>query len=248
MKQERIKMTPRLAKTVISVVWAIAVIAVFSFHRFSSASGHTAPPMTAERAAPVLSPDRALVTRFDNAIQRRFLTEPNFGMARIGPVRRRSPHLSHFSPSNDEESSSVADIEKGGWRAALYLFGRRSTPKGKKGHELEKFDIRYRLNRPLTITADLKRGQVPSGKKLIGEVKEAFLGFQTPGSPNENNYEFTIGDWSYFAKPVRAANASCIQCHTDYVITEKLGEDKYKFRKRAVGDVNGVLVYGFARK
>ena len=79
------------------------------------------------------------------------------------------------------------------------------------------------------------------------EVKDAFLFFQRNEHESESNIQFTKGEWTFVAKPVRAANESCIRCHTDYVITEKLDHDRYKFRKRAVGDVNGIIVYGFSR-
>ena len=230
-------------KIIVCLVWTFSIIVFLSFHEFSPASGQTVEMMTDKKP----KPENPLVDRFDKAVQQRFLTEPDFGMRRIVPVHPPSPHLNQFSPVNDEEEASVADFVKNGWKVSLYLFGRRATPKIIDGKEQKDFSINYRLNQPLPITKDLRGKQLPKAGKLLKQIKNAFIAFQTPNSPNENDYKFTIGKWSYVAKPVRAVNQSCLKCHTDYVITEKLEDDKYKFRKRQVGDANGVIVYGFAK-
>lgn len=138
-------------------------------------------------------------------------------------------------------------FEKDGWKVGLYLFGRRAMPDGKDENPLDKFKIRYRINSPVPITWGMKEKELPKAKKLIKEVKAAFIAFQSPSGENEARYQFTQGDWTYIAKPVRAVNQSCIRCHTDYVITEKLDDKRFRFRKRAVGDVNGIIVYGFSK-
>ncbi len=223
------------------LVWTLSIVALFSFQGFSPVSSQTKGSVVVKNS----KPENALVERFDAAIQQRFLTEPNFGMRRIQPAFPPNPHLEQFSPINDEERASVAAFEKDGWKVSLYLFGRHAAPKVVDGKEQKEFSVSYRLNKPLPITKELTEKQLPNAEKLLKEVKAAFLEFQTPNSPNENNYEFSIGKWSYVAKPVRAVNQSCLKCHTDYVVTEKVGDDKYKFRKRQVGDANGVIVYGF---
>jgi len=231
-------------KIIVCLIWAFSIVVLFSFQEFSPASGQT-KELTLDKNP---KPENSLVDRFDKAVQQRFLTEPNFGIRRIQPVHPPSPHLEQFSPINDEEKTSVADFENDGWKVSLYLFGRRATPKIADGKEQKEFTINYRLNKPLPITRELRGKHLPKAEKLLKEVKAAFLEFQTPNSPNENDYEFSIGKWSYVAKPVRAVNQSCLKCHTDYVLTEKIEDDKYKFRKRQVGDANGVIVYGFAKK
>lgn len=231
-------------KIIVCLVWAFFIIALFSFQKFSPASGQTNETIFDKHP----KPENSLVDRFDKAIQQRFLTEPDFGIRRIQPVYPPNPHLEQFSPINDEEKASVADFEKNGWNVSLHLFGRRAYPKIVDGKEQKKFSINYRLNKPLPITGELRREKLPKAEKLLKQVKAAFLEFQTPNSPNENDYKFSIGKWSYVAKAVRAVNQSCLKCHTDYVITEKIEDDKYKFRKRQVGDANGVIVYGFSRK
>ena len=231
-------------KYVVCLVWMSLIAAVFTMRDFSPITAQTQNVINEKSA----KPESSLIDRFDKAIQQRFLTEPDFGMRRIQPVNPPSPHLDYFSPINDEEKAGVAGFEQDGWKVSLYLFGRRATPKIENEKEQKDFAINYRLNQPLSITKDLKQKSLPKAGKLLKEIKKAFIEFQTPNSSRENEYEFSIGKWFYVAKPVRAVNQSCLRCHTDYVITENLGDDKYKFRKRRVGDANGVIVYGFSKK
>jgi Protein of unknown function (DUF3365) len=234
-------------KILACLVWTLFIAALLFSQTFSPVNGQTKEVVFDKKVKFNPKPANALVDRFDKAIQQRFLTEPNFGIRRIQPAYPPSPHLEQFSPINDEERLSVAGFERDGWKVSLYLFGRRATPKIVDGKEQKKFIINYRLNKPLPITIEPGEKELPKSEKLLKEVKAAFLEFQTPNSPNENNYEFNIGKWSYVAKPVRAVNESCLKCHTDYVVTGKIGDDQYKFRKRRVGDANGVLVYGFTK-
>ena len=132
-------------------------------------------------------------------------------------------------------------------RFFLYLFGKRANPRIVDGKTKKDFVINYRINQPVSITKGLKKQDLPKGETLMKDVKEAFLAFQTPNGANENNYDFRVGKWSYVVRPVRAANESCLKCHTDYVVTEKLKSGQFKFRKRQIGDANGVLVYGFSK-
>jgi hypothetical protein len=192
-------------------------------------------------------PELALIDKFDKAVQQRFLTKPFFGIARIEPVFKPNPHLRAFLPENEEERKSVGDFVNDGWKVDIYLFGRRTQPMVVNGKERKEFNVNYRLNRPVSVTGNLKEKEMQKPETLLKDVKHAFREFETNASPNRNHYEFSIGNWSYVARPVRAANASCLQCHTDYVIAEQTAKNKYRFRRRQVGDVNGVLVYGFSK-
>ena len=195
-------------------------------------------------------PESSKVEDLDRAIQKRFLSEPFFGIARIMPATPqplRSGHVGGFSPNIGEEAEIVDFFRRSGWRVGIYLYGRRATPREKDGKPTGDFDIRYRVNEPVPVTFGLKEKDLPGAKRLVDEVKEAFLRFQAESLADTGEVSFRKGDWSFVAKPVRAVNESCIRCHTDYVITQKVGEDRYAFRKRAVGDVNGVIVYGFSK-
>jgi hypothetical protein len=236
------------AKILVCLVWAVGATFLFSGQMFRKAHSQI---KTSEKdvnwSRVKAKPDGLLIDAFDAAIQKRFLTEPNFGIRRIMPTYPVNPHFEYFAAQTEEEKKALAEFENGGWKVFLYLFGRRAGPRVVDGKQRNDFSIRYRINQPVVITQSLKREDLPKGEKLLDDVKAAFLAFQTPNGENENNYEFSEGKWSYVARPVRAVNESCVKCHTDYVITEKLKDDKYKFRKRKVGDANGVLVYGFTR-
>ena len=239
-------------KLKVTVVFAAALLAaVFVL----LASLHTRVEVQADSIDPIdtvsdpTSPE-ALVEKFDKTIQLRFLTEPFVGMARIAPRRPTGPsprHVSGFSPQTHEEVAAVAGFEKEGWDVGIYLFGRRVDPRTNTKKETD-YDIRYRLFNPAPVTSGLKRSSFRKQKKLAEEVKRAFLEFQKMDGPNANEMKFEIGDWSYFARPVRASNQSCLQCHRDYVITDKLADGKFVARPRKIGDVNGVLFYALRKR
>jgi hypothetical protein len=239
------EMTILRLKILVCLIWIFSSIFLFSPENLWLIVGNAG--LAEDKPGINVKPKNELIDRFDRAIQQRFLTEPNFGIRRIIPIPPPNPHLESFYPITNEEITSVANFEKEGWKVDLYLFGRRAMPKLTDGKESKNFSIEYRLNKPLPVTKGLKAADLPKAEKLLKEVKTAFLEFQNRNSPNENNYEFSIGKWSYVAKPVRAANQSCLKCHTDYVITSKLENNQYKFRRRQVGDANGVLVYGFSK-
>jgi hypothetical protein len=191
--------------------------------------------------------DRSSITSFDRAIQQRFLTNPGFGMARMMPIDPQpleSKHLRYFSPQNKEEQNAVTTFQNKGWEVGLYLFGRWTEPDPKKDNK--KFKILYRANLPVPITAGLKAEDLPKSKKLAEQVKQAFLDFQK--FPDSGPRSFSRGGWNFTASPVRVANQSCLQCHTDHVVTDKFQDNNYAFRKKEVGDVNGVIVYAFRER
>jgi hypothetical protein len=195
-------------------------------------------------------PDMALIDKFDSQIQQRFLTEPFFGIARIAPVTPqplRSDHLRHFSPVNADEAGIQKSFIDDGWDVGIYLYGRRAEPKIVKGRQKNDFSIRYRVNQPVPVTAGVSEREMQDATDMINQVKEAFLAFQNTAPDELRNFEFDSGDWSYVARPVRAVSQSCLKCHNDYVMLERLGNDKFKMRKRQVGDVNGILLYAFRR-
>jgi hypothetical protein len=230
-------------KTFICLVWAICTVMFVSTQDFWSANSQIVEKKVKSNPKPEMSQ----IDFFDSLIQKRFLIEPDFGMRRIQPVFPPSPHLEFFDAKDGDETKSVNKFINEGWQGSIYLFGRIANPKIINGKEQSSFSINYRLNKPLAMTKNIKQTDLPKAEKLLKKVKSAFIAFQTPNSENENNYEFSIGKWSYVARPVRAVNESCIRCHTDYVITEKLGDGKFTFRKRKIGDANGVIVYGFSK-
>ena len=233
------------SKAIVAAAWMIFACGAF-LYRSQIVDGQT---LTAD--GPAILPDTALIEKFDREVHARFLTMPFFGISRMAPTTPqplRSNHVGSFMPSNPAEAEIVKSFTDGGWDVGLYLYGRRAEPKLEKGKPKEEFDIRYRVNQPVKVTLSLKDGELPEAKGIIDEVKTAFLTFQNETADAPTNIEFVKGDWSYIARPVRAMNESCIKCHNDYVILDKLPNGQFKMRKRQVGDVNGVLLYAFRRR
>lgn len=243
-------MTTRKVKLIACLLWMLSLCALFNAEMLKPSDSHARAALAALPDKEIKSnpkPEPALIDKFDKAVQQRFLTKLFFGIARIEPVFKPNPHLRVFVPEDEEERKSVGDFVNDGWKVDIYLFGRRTQPVVVNGKERKEFKANYRLNRPISVTGNLKEKEMQKPDTLLKEVKHAFREFETPTSPNRNHYEFSIGDWSYVARPVRAANESCLQCHTDYVIAEQTAKNRYRFRRRQVGDVNGVLVYGFIK-
>ncbi len=180
-----------------------------------------------------------LIEKFDAAIQQRFLTEPGFGIVRITPP---NPHLTYFNAKDGDEKTSVENLEANGWRAGLYLFGRRIEKQTDEKTGKSKFYVSNRTFAPMPVTKNVEPENLAQPSNLLDETANAFQEFQT-----SDIYEFDNGKWAYVAKPVRAQQ-SCLKCHTDYVMISKIGEKPYKYRKRQAGNAIGILVYGFAKE
>jgi hypothetical protein len=236
----------RKLKIVLISIWLS--VAVFIANHRDPAAAQTNRPITNIYQR---RPDVRLIDRFDNEIHARFLTEPFFGMARLAPttpVKLRSNHVAGFMPQTPEEIELERTFKDSGWDVGIYLYGRRAVPKLKNGKPQDDFKITYRVNVPVPVTFGLREGQLQDAKGLIRYVKQAFLDFQSAGVDGTNTFEFEKGDWSYVARPVRAVNQSCLKCHNDYVVVDKLANNKFKLKRREVGDVNGILLYAFRKR
>jgi hypothetical protein len=233
-------------KTIIIAIWLIAAGSIsFLPSRYVDAQYDRTAAVEPRR------PDKALIDKFDTEVRTRFLTMPFFGITRIAPrepVPFRSSHIGSFSPQTPEEVAAVKAFNDDRWDVGIYLYGRRSEPKLKNEKPTNKFSIRYRVNRPVPVSFGLREGQLQEPAHLIKYVKQAFLLYQKAQPDEATDFEFENGDWSYIARPVRAMNQSCLQCHNDYVVIDKLPNGQFKLKKREVGDVNGILLYAFRKQ
>lgn len=220
-------------KLIFCLTWTIFVMCAIFIKTF---------PFTNVAAKSNEKPAIELIEKFDAAIQQRFLTEPGLGITRVAPLTPTNPHLRSFTPKEGDEKTSIESLEANGWRAGLYLFGRRIVKQTSEKNGKSKFYISNRTFDPMPVTKNVKLKNLTESAHLLDEVAMAFQTFQTA-----DKYEFDEGKWSYVAKPVRAQQ-SCLKCHTDYVMTSKIGEKPYKYRKRQSGDAIGVLVYGFVEE
>lgn len=232
-------------KVLAVATWLIFTVGIFYLH-----SSFVDAQTTSPRPILTRKPDMALINKFDNEIRARFLSEPFFGVARIAPtqpVKLASAHLSSFSPKTSAEMDAVKSFVEGGWDVGIYLYGRRAEPKVKNGKAKDKYAITYRVNQPVTVTGLQRPSQLQDPKNLVKYVKEAFLEYQNAKPTDAENFQFDNGDWSYVARPVRVVSESCLRCHNDYVVIDKLSAGQFKLRKRGIGDVNGILLYAFRR-
>lgn len=230
-------------KIIVCVLWLIGVFVIVTTKKSMTVSANDFDIMSE-----ISKPDSKAVETFNLLIQTRFLTESGFGGARIQPNPPHSNHLSSFYPKDELEKKAVKDFERNGWKVGLYLFGKTAGRKVKNGVEQKEFLIEYRFKQPVIITKNIKnREELSHSNRILKQVKESFSQFQASEENQEKDFKFNTGGWWYFAKPVRAVNQSCVSCHADYVVVKKLEDGKYQFRTRKIGDVNGILVYGFKK-
>ena len=235
-------------KIVVLFLFVLGLGLILADQSFRETRGQVRSPQGATEEVTITVPADVLIDDFDKTIQQRFLTAPSFGIRRIEPrvPPLENPHFQYFTPNTEAERSAVNAFDLNGWDVGIFLYGRKVTRR--TDTKKEKYNIRYRIFDPIPVTGELKKSDFSSPKDLAEEIKQAFVDFQKPGSPNENEVRLEGGRWSYVARPVRAATRSCIVCHKDYVITERLGDGKFTARPRKIGDANGVLVYAFRRR
>jgi hypothetical protein len=237
-------------KIVAFVTFVAIVCFVLVLSDVPATNAQTKVTNRAVSVSPELTPDQESIDRFDAAVQRRFLTQPSFGMGRMMPTKPqplRSGHVPSFGHVSDEERSLIAKFKEDGWLVGLYLYGRRAEPDQERDNPMEKFKIRYRVTQPVSVTYGLKENKLPGSKGLVKEIRQAFGQFQGEDSSVGGELRFRKSDWTFVARPVMAVNESCVKCHADYVVTNQLEDGRFQFRKRKIGDVNGVVVYAFSR-
>jgi hypothetical protein len=193
-------------------------------------------------------PDSSLVDRIDKAIQERFLIKPQLGVYRIAPKIKPNTHLREFVPEPGEEYELVKRLKDEGWKVNLYLFGRSSVRRSYADGVVDKhFTTTYRTNLPVPITLNVNVKELEKPETLLHRVEDAFDTFQLSEGKSEPVVQFESAGWFYVARPVRASSEACLACHADSVITDVVIDGQPTFRNRRVGDVNGVLFYGFRK-
>lgn len=180
---------------------------------------------------------RAVIVAFDESLQRRFAdVDEGFGFRRI-VKSGETPH--RFKPENAREESAVRDLEREGLRVVLYLTGRRAlAADGRasgtgRGAPLVKGPVEV-------TTAQRQGGPGPDPSlDLRDESRRAMLAFE-----QASLYEFTAGDWTFVARPVRASDASCLRCHEADGRTRTIPA-RDRVPSLRVGDALGAVLYGY---
>lgn len=238
-------------KIIVCIGWILGVFALIITQKSTAVIAYDY-----ELKSAIPKPKIKEVEKFNSLILNRFLTQPSFGFGRMVPIPTPSLHLSgnytqsrieQFSPKEGDEKNRAEDFEKKGWKVGLYLFGKHANKTFIISNAESETNINYRLFKPIAITKNIKDDELAKPEKLLEKVKAAFIEFQLNEKDEKKVFEFNTDGWWYFAKPVRAVNQSCVDCHIDNRVPMPLRTGKFEFRTRKIGDVNGVLVYGFKK-
>ena len=93
-----------------------------------------------------------------------------------------------------------------------------------------------------TAGENASSGAVPAPRSvnLWNESRQALLAFV-----QRDSFEFAKADWNFIARPVRASDATCLQCHREPYSSgiRNAGEPS----NLKVGDALGVVLYGYQR-
>jgi hypothetical protein len=183
-----------------------------------------------------------LIAELHNLMQKRFKdTDRGFGYRRIANIGD-SPHS--FRPENQEETHAIEQLKKSSIEVTLYLSGRRvlgARPEGDLWKRLAKNLIKG----PLRIAGEQSGEDQFDRAELWDQSRKAMLSFK-----RSNHYDFSIGDWKFSARPVRAIDRACLKCHTEgsanYLDLLTAHADR-KNEPLKVGDPLGVILYGYRR-
>jgi hypothetical protein len=204
------------------------------------------------------APESQIIDALDDCIQQRFKDiDKSFGFRRI--IRAGdTPH--RFKPENTKEFSSIGELNSKKVEVALYLASRSvlgdkpddkewnqdrlaSTEQGVTPMSIGRgtgFSRRI-IKGPVLICAKDKL-DMPLPSELWEQSKKAMQVFAT-----KDSFEFTLGNWQFTARPVRASEQSCLQCHlvdSTAVLARKPNEEPKQLK---IGDPLGVVLYAYRK-
>jgi len=203
----------------------------------------------------------AEMAALDRVVQARFAVVPDkdFGIDRIG--KRHEV----FVPQTAKEKAVIAALKKRGYEVVFYVAGRnylRDVP-GRLGWNF--------LQGPIFITDKTPvKGQqtpysfidpngpsfqpnpvpagLPEGGKLVepsplkASARKALESFET-----SEGMDFSMAGWQIAARPVRASQQACVDCHNRQLVGDKF----YHWRNHLdfeLGDTIGVAMYAYRQK
>lgn len=180
-----------------------------------------------------------LIAALDDCIQQRFLdVDKGFGFSRV--IRPGStPH--RFKAENAKELTIVEYLTGARLDVVLYLAGRRIVEAKLNSEDVDSIAGSL-IKGPVSITpGDKQVAGLPTPGQLLNRGREAMQAFQGSGK-----YDFSLGEWKFITRPVRASDATCLNCHqrngTTLFSRGKIGEDSKSLK---IGDPLGLLVYGY---
>ena len=230
-------MSQRILKITL-LLSVIASAAIQFYTRFSAVKAQEKPkPTIADCNTP--NPIDAL----NEAVLKRFLeTRRGFGYERVVVIRNPNTpqHFAAFRAENDEETLIVNDLKANRLNVNLFLAGRRifENPETRIAGNLAIIPDSP-MRGPLTVTEEGIDKSLPdaSSEEFIKQTRKALKSFD-----KGNQYQFTSGKWKVDARPVRATENSCVQCH------KARGANDPEAQELKIGDPLGVLLYVYKEK
>jgi len=218
---------------------------------FALAQAHQSPVPTAtvqdEKATAL---DVCLIVELDRHIQERFKdVDRGFGFRRVITINQ-TPH--RFQPEKAKELEAVSELEKARWQVVLYLAGRSVLgPQPEKGY-WESLTPRKMIQGPVLVTAaGQPQSDWPQPAELWEQSRKAMAAFS-----DTDQYDFKLGKWKFAARPVRASDQSCLECHSrervsSIPMSSLAEESKVSVQEQKplrIGDPLGVMLYAYERE
>jgi len=204
-------------------IWSVTIAAVSAVGSQARSTGR-GERLPSARA-------RATILAFDACVQERFNdVDRGLGFMRIV----KPDAMSHrFKPENLREDGAVRDLERERLQVVLYLAGRRVLQPDVPA-------LKARLIKgPVEITRSAEDTE-PAPLDLQADSRRAMLSFA-----NGEGYDFTVADWTFIARPVRASTASCLECHAADGTSFRMPVQSVPPSPLRVGDPLGVVLYGY---
>jgi hypothetical protein len=181
------------------------------------------------------------IDALNHVVQKRFHTVIGFGMARIATEKK-------FVPETEEEKAAVNSLKKAKLRVGLYLAGRLVLEPKPSESQWGQYGIGRAISHPIFLGSQTKLKELPRQLDLWEQAQKALAAF----TQGKDLYEFTVGEWSVRARPVRASDQSCLQCHSqDYrLVYPYMGTIGYENKGKnslQIGDPIGVMLYAYSQ-
>ena len=166
-----------------------------------------------------------LIGSLDTCVQERFRNVDGvFGFRRIV----RPEETAHrFRPENIRELEEVRELQRANLQVVLYLAARevlRSRP-----DPIDPLLASHVIRGPALVTPDrLQISDAPAPLQLWDESRLALRAFDRGES-----HRFTVSGWTFVARPVRASDQSCLNCHRADTLR--------------LGDPIGAALYGYKK-
>jgi hypothetical protein len=185
------------------------------------------------------------IDELNEAVLKRFTDfRKGFGYARVIQIRaiNAPSHFDVFRAENDAEHLLVNNLKANNLNLNLFLAGRRILQDVQPPAKDTIF-LNSPIRGPVLVTEAEPDKNLPNAtsEDFIRQVRKALKSFD-----KGNEYQFTSGKWKIAARPVRASENSCVECHQARINLE-LGANADQ-NEIKIGDPLGVLLYVYREK